>query len=196
MISKISELGKAILKVDAFRIVNYTTPEGRTSPYFLDLARIISFPNALSLALECMNFESSRIEKSESFDYFCGVPVAGLILGALLAHEKHKPLVYPTRESNYRLKGILNPGSQVLVIDDVSETGQSLEYAVQSVRANGGLVSSALTLVDRSESAAASLAKSGVKLYSFTTVSELVAKLKENLALPEKEDELLETKPR
>ncbi|MGH2638819.1 MAG: orotate phosphoribosyltransferase, partial [Rhabdochlamydiaceae bacterium] len=177
------DLGKSILKTGAFRIGNFTTPDGKTSPYFIDLGRIISFPDVMSLALECLDFEFSEIN-NENFDCFCGVPIPGLIFGALLAHRKNKPLVYPTRESNYRLKGILKPGSQVLVIDDVSETGQSIEHATQSVRANGGMASHALTLVDRSESALESLSRSGVKLHSFTTVEELVTKLKENLALP------------
>jgi orotate phosphoribosyltransferase len=187
----ISELGKAFLKSSALRIGDFKTSKGTKTPYYVDLSRVSSFPNIFSLVIECLEYELTAISDKREVDCLCGVPITGLVFSAVIAGKRSKPLVHSPRDQDHRIVGVISPGSNVVVIDDVSETGRSIESAAAAIRANGGVVTDALTLVDRSEDAAKVLEKSEITLNSFTTVRELAKKLKENLALSEEEEDLL-----
>jgi len=141
-----------------------------------------------------LKFEIGKTSSSSyKFDCICGVPVTGLLLSAILSRDMSKPLVYVPKEPGHRLTGFVSPGSEVIIIEDVSETGKSIEYAVNSIRANGGVVSRAISIIDRLEGASEALQKMGVSLESFTTAQELADHLKENMALSEDEIALVES---
>lgn len=188
----ISELGKAFLKTSAFRIGDFKTNKGNKTPYYIDLGRVSSFPNVFSLVTDCLELELDEVSKKSQIDAVCGVPITGLIFGAALVSRVSKPLVHAPLEQDHRIIGLVSPGSNVLIMEDVSETGKTIELASAAVRANGGVVSDALALIDRSESAREDLKKLDIDLHCFTTVGELAKRLKENMALSEEEEEILE----
>jgi orotate phosphoribosyltransferase len=190
----LAELGKAFLKTEALRIGDFTTSAGTRTPFYIDLRRAPSFPNVLSLAVDCLKSKLSEITVSDeiSFECFFGVPITGLIFTSILSRDLEKPLIYSSKEATHRIAGILRPGARVLIVDDVSETGISIENAAQAIRANSGIATDALTLIDRLEGASETLANMGVKLSCFTTTQELAKTLQENLALSDEEIELVE----
>jgi orotate phosphoribosyltransferase len=63
-------------------------------------------------------------------------------------------------------------GRQVLIVDDVTTTGASVLQAVEVARAEGAIVETVLTVVDRLEGATANLAERGVKLVPLTTADQ------------------------
>ena len=188
----LSELGKAFLKTSAFRIGDFKTTKGTKTPYYVDLSRVSSFPNLLSLTVECLEVELATVSKRHTIDALCGIPITGLVFSAILAAKKSIPLIHSPLDQEHKIIGVISPGANVIVIDDVSETGKSLEAAAAAIRANGGIVTDALTLVDRSEDATKDLDNIEIKLHSFTTVHELAKKLRDNMALSEEEEDLLE----
>ncbi len=189
----VNSLAEALLKVGALKIGSFQTSGGKTTPYFIDLKKIASFPEVFDLALSCLRFALKNDLKGGyvEFDYVCGVPTSGLLLATVLAHELRIPLIYPaasSREAVSRiLRGILRPGSKVLVIDDVSETGLSLKTSAQSVQASGGIVRYALTIIDRQEGAEQVLEKLDIKLKHFTTMSEIAQILKDRMAMSDEQ---------
>jgi orotate phosphoribosyltransferase len=78
-----------------------------------------------------------------------------------------------TKESLYqafdpeRERGILDPTSRVVVVDDVLTTGKSIERAVEKIRDRGGNIESIIVLVDRLEGGASRLQK----LYGVPVIS-------------------------
>jgi orotate phosphoribosyltransferase len=188
----ISELGRTFLKTAALRIGDFSTSSGAKTPYYVDLRRVACFPNMFSIVIECMEKELAKISQKNAPDVIGGIPITGLIFASIIARDSSKPLVYSPVDSDQKIIGIISPGANALVIDDVSETGKSIVSAAKAIRANGGLVSDALTLVDRSEGAKKTLGESGIILHAFTTAHELAMNLKENLVLSEQEAELVE----
>jgi orotate phosphoribosyltransferase len=188
----LSELGKAFLKTSAFRIGDFRTAKGTKTPYYVDLSRVSSFSNVFALTIECLEQELDKISTENKVDALCGVPITGLLFSAVVANRESKPLVHSPPDQEQKIIGVISPGANVVVIDDVSETGKSIEQAANAIRANGGVVTDALTLIDRSEEARSKLEKADIKLHSFTTVQELAKKLQDNLALSDEEEALLE----
>jgi orotate phosphoribosyltransferase len=68
-------------------------------------------------------------------------------------------------------------GDRVLLIDDLVTTGRSLRMAAAAIRAEGGVVSDAVVLLDREESGKKKLAEEEVTLHSLLRASEAADKL-------------------
>jgi orotate phosphoribosyltransferase len=77
------------------------------------------------------------------------------------------------------IEGFLEPGSKVIIVDDVATTGTSIISAVDIMRANGGIVEDAVALVDRHEGAEDKLKKMGVRLSAVTGINDIVNTLYE-----------------
>jgi len=74
-----------------------------------------------------------------------------------------------------RVEGSFRRGDRVVVIEDSMTTGGSALNAAAAIRAEGGEVIGALTLVDREEGAREALEAQGIPLIAFTTADELMA---------------------
>ena len=188
----VSELGLTLLKTNALKIGSFETTDGKLTPYFIDLRKIPSIPSALSTATRCLEYAYAERSKSFDSEYVCGIPIPGLILSSILASDRELPLIYPSRLHPNSVIGLLKPGAGVVVIDDVSETGLSIKAAIQAVRASGGVVNHALTLIDRGEGADKILSEVSVMLHHFTTIDELASTLRKNMALSDEQIEALE----
>jgi len=74
-----------------------------------------------------------------------------------------------------RIEGSFQRGDRVVVIEDSMTTGGSALNAAAAIRAEGGEVIGALTLVDREEGAREALEAQRIPLIAFTTAHELKA---------------------
>lgn len=70
------------------------------------------------------------------------------------------------------IEGDLEEGDRVVVVEDVTTTGNSLLKAVEAVEDNGGVVIQALVAVDREEGARENLQKKSIKLEPLVTKSD------------------------
>ena len=75
------------------------------------------------------------------------------------------------------MEGILLPGDRVLLMDDLITSGGSILKAAEAVRAEGGVVTDAVVLLDREENGKENMAKDGIKLHYLLTTSEAAHKL-------------------
>ncbi len=72
-----------------------------------------------------------------------------------------------------RIEGNFASGDRVVVIEDVITSGGSAREAVETVRANGGLVLGILAVVDREQGGRAALEALGFNIVALTTTSQL-----------------------
>jgi len=75
------------------------------------------------------------------------------------------------------VEGIIMPGDSVLLIDDLITTGKSLKKAAAAIRAEGGVVTDVVVLLDREEGGNENLAKQNIRLHCLLRVSEAAEKL-------------------
>jgi orotate phosphoribosyltransferase len=62
-------------------------------------------------------------------------------------------------------------------MDDLITKGGSILKAAEAVRAEGGVVTDAVVLLDREENGASNLAEDGIKLHYLLTTTEVANKL-------------------
>ncbi|MEM0030627.1 MAG: orotate phosphoribosyltransferase [Candidatus Nitrosocaldus sp.] len=174
-----SELAEFLLKSNAIRFGIFKLASGKESTYYIDLRVLPSFPAYFRMAIEAMRDEVEQGIGSDSIDYICSIPSAGIAYASALAYMLEKGLIYVRKEAKDHgtsklLEGYLRHGSRVLILDDVATTGSSLAHAVDVVRSNGGIVEHALVLIDRLEGAGELLSSKGVRLMSVASIEEVV----------------------
>jgi orotate phosphoribosyltransferase len=184
------ELCKILHKTGAIKFGVFKLTSGKISPYYIDLRIIPSFPDAFQEV--CVFYRTLIQEKvgAENFERVAGIPVAGIPFASLVAYQFRKPFLYIRKEEKLhgrrkRIEGILAPGDKILLVDDLVTSGLSLKSAAEALRAEGGVVSDAVVLLDREEGGRENLAKANIRLHSLVRVSEAVNVLYDIGALDE-----------
>lgn len=176
------ELCRILHRIGAIKFGVFKLTSGKVSPYYIDLRIVPSFPDAFN---EICAFYKALIEEdvgTEKFERVAGIPIAGIPFASLVAYQFKKPFLYIRKEEKThgrqrRIEGILAPGDRVLLVDDLITTGLSLKRAIEALRAEGGVVSDAVVLLDREESGRENLADVNVQLHSLVKISEAVGVL-------------------
>ena len=70
------------------------------------------------------------------------------------------------------IEGILKKGDSVVVVEDVTTTGNSLLKAIKAIEENGGNVKRAVVIVDRDEGAIENLKKEGIILEPVLSIND------------------------
>jgi orotate phosphoribosyltransferase len=108
-----------------------------------------------------------------------GVELGGCPLATAVTLAWDLPTLYirkkPKEHGTAKLiEGVVTPGMTVVVVEDVTTTGQSSLFAVQTLQEAGCKVMGVYTVVDREQGGAAVLAQAGVQLRSIFTLRELL----------------------
>ncbi len=171
---RLGELAEGLMKAGALQFGTFSLPGGEDSSYYVDLRGLASYPGTYRLAVDALSELTSK--KAPRADAICGIPLAGLVFASPVAVELGKPLVYTRMEKheNERLvEGEVRPGSNVIVMDDISTSGRTILTAADAVEDEGGKVIAAVVLVDRLEGARERLSKRGITLHAVTDMVEL-----------------------
>lgn len=174
----IKDVGKLLVKSGALKFGTFRLASGKLSSYYIDLRILPSLPGAFRLIINAyLNIIENEI-KDKGFDVIAGIPTAGLTYATVVAYKLEKPLIYVRKEVKEhglekRIEGMISPGSNVLLLDDLITTGDSLISAAESIRAEGGVVDKAVVLIDRMERGRERLTKNGIKLYSLVEIASL-----------------------
>jgi len=137
---------------DALLEGHFILSSGLRSPRYLQCARVLMDPERaerLAAAL-CRKLPQAL---RESVDVVVSPAMGGVIIGHEMGRALGRPAMFLERpEGTFGLRrGFrLDPGTRVLMVEDVVTTGLSSREAIEAVRAAGGVVVAEAALVDRS----------------------------------------------
>ena len=177
-----AEFCRVLLKTRALKFGTFKLTSGKLSPYYVDLRSIPSYPEEFRKTIEVYERLARKAVGLDKFDRISCVPTSGLLFASVLAFNLSKPILYARKEKRThgrerRIEGVMAPGDRVIIVDDLITTGKSLADATEALRAEGGLVTDALALVDREEGGREHLQEIGVRLHAFMRVSEIADRL-------------------
>lgn len=156
----------------------FTWASGWKSPFYCDNRKTLSYPRLRSFVKTelCHAIQENFPEA----DAIAGVATGAIAQGALVADEMGLPFVYVRSKPKDHglenlIEGNLEPGSKVVVVEDLVSTGGSSLKAVEAIRNNGceviGMVASYTYGFPVAEEA---FRKAGVKLVTLTDYDHVV----------------------
>ena len=119
------ELIVGLHALEAVKFGTFTLKSGAESPVYVDLRLLISDPALLRLAAKAYTAELEKLQ----FDRIAGIPMAGLPIGAAVALESGRPMIFPRTSvksygTNRSIEGHFEPGEKALVLDDLISNGR------------------------------------------------------------------------
>src|SRR5665213_551156 len=173
---------RELIRVRSFRLGRFTLASGARSDLYFNLKPTMMCARGAWLSARAF---IDRI-RSEGIDFLGGlemgaVPIIASV--AALSCAEGEPLETFFVRKRIKAHGTgdlvegLAPGEtldgrRVMIADDVATTGGSILVAVDTARAAGALVETALVLVDRQEGARERLREHGVRLLSVFRAAE------------------------
>jgi len=192
----VEEACKLLARIGAVKFGVFKLTSGKTSPYYIDLRLVPSFPDAFKFIRDIYVNMLKEELGLDAFDRIAGVPTSGIPFAAVVAFSLEKPFLYVRKEvkkhgRERRVEGVLRPGDRVVLLDDLITTGKTLSDAARAIRLEGGVVEHAFVLIDREEGGREALSEAGVKLHAFMTVREMAKTLFEMGVIEEEQYELI-----
>ncbi len=158
---------RALLKEQSLMFGEFTLASGKKSNFYFDSKRTTLLPEGAWLAAR----EILRLIRERGIE---ADAIGGLTLGAdpivcpvaALSHAEGRPLRAfivrkETKEhgTGRKIEGQLEPGSRVIIVDDVVTTAGSTLKAIEAAEQAGHTVVAVICLVDREQGGAEALAK-------------------------------------
>ena len=155
---------------DALLQGHFLLSSGRHSEYYLQCARVLmdtERAGRLAIALAAKLPRDLR----QAIDIVVSPAMGGVIIGHEMGRALGKPAIFverPTGTFELRRGFTIDPGTKVLMVEDVVTTGLSSREAMACVTAAGGEVVAEAALVDRSAGSNIDL---GVPFYPLVAIN-------------------------
>jgi len=168
------QLAKALVDTGCFRLGDFVLKSGIHSPFYIDLRRLISRPEALGLAAKAY----ASLALPLRFDRVAGIPAAGLPLATAACLTMQRPMIWPRMPvkehgNGNRVEGDFHSGERILLLDDLITTGESKKEAVTILRSEDLIIEDLIVLIERGKQGRPDMDSIGVRLHAFLHVTEL-----------------------
>lgn len=169
------QLANDLLASRCVRFGEFTLKSGQSSPIYLDLRRLVSYPAILKRIAHAY----AEMLRELEYDRLAGIPYAALPIATAAALELNQPLIYPRREikaygTRATIEGEYHAGETVVVLDDLATTGGTKIETIEKLTDAGLNVRDIVVLIDRGQGARETLARAGYRMRAVTTLSRLL----------------------
>lgn len=176
------------LKFDSFRIKS-----GALSPYYIDLACLLSSPKELCNIVDVAAYEIRNIMAVSRIDKLASIELKGALILPSIACRLNLPCTIVRKEEKaYGVTGRIAgadvaQGDYILFFDDVISEGLSKVEGIKPLEELGAVVKHLMVVVDREQGGRQNLEKLGYKVHALAKVSELVKALLQSKNISEEQ---------
>ena len=182
------------LKFGSFKIKS-----GATSPYYIDLARVLAAPQQLCIIAEVAAQKIKQISATDKIDKLASIELKGALIVPSIACNLNLPCVIVRKDNKtYGVTGRIAgadvvKGDNILFFDDVISEGLSKIEGIKPLEEIGASVRHLLVVVNREHGGKEKLEKLGYKVHSLAKITDIVNSLyREKHISKEQADKVLE----
>lgn len=147
------QLVALLRECDALLEGHFRLTSGLHSPVYLQCARLLMDPARAAKVCAALAPKLARALPGLAIDMTVAPAMGGIVFGYELARQLAVPSLFVERiEGRFALRRgfAIEPGTRVLIAEDVVTTGLSVREAIACVQAHGAEVVGAACLIDRS----------------------------------------------
>lgn len=139
----------------------------------MDMKKAITDPEILSCVAKIIG---DKI-KNEKIDKIAGPALGAVPISTAVSLHSGIPMLMIRKSlkgygTSKRIEGELEEGNKVVVVEDVTTTGDSLLKAIEAISDNGGTISRVFVVVDREEGAKDNLKRKGIILEALVSIND------------------------
>jgi orotate phosphoribosyltransferase len=181
------------------RFGSFTIKSGATSPYYIDLSRILAAPKQLCTIAEVASQKIMQISAIDKIDKIASIELKGALIAPSIACILDLPCVIVRKEEKaYGVTGRIagadvNRGDKILFFDDVISEGISKVEGIKPLQEIGANVKHLLVVVNREHGGKEKLEKLGYQVHALAKITDIVASLENGNHISKKQsDKVLE----
>ena len=193
------KVADALYLSGCLRFGNFTIKSGATSPYYIDLARVLSTPKHLCTIAEAASEKITQIMASDKIDKLASIELKGALIAPSIACNLNIPCIIVRKEEKaYGVTGRIagadvNKGDNILFFDDVISEGLSKVAGIKTLQELGANIKHMLVVVNREHGGKEKLEKLGYKVHALVKITDVVGSLyKEKHISKEQVDKVLD----
>lgn len=175
----------ALYRSGCIKFGTFKIKSGAISPYYIDMARLLSAPKELCLIAEAAADKIKQIMTIEKLDKIASIELKGALIASNIACKVNLPCVIVRKEEKaYGVTGRIAgadvvKGENILFFDDVISEGLSKIEGVKPLKELGANVKHLLVVVNREQGGKENLEKIGFQTHALAKISEIVEVLYE-----------------
>jgi orotate phosphoribosyltransferase len=193
------EVANALYTSGCLKFGSFKIKSGATSPYYIDLARVLSMPKQLCVIAEAASEKINQIMAADKIDKLASIELKGALIAPSIACNLNLPCVIIRKENKaYGVTGRIagadvNKGDRIIFFDDVISEGISKVEGIKPLQELGANVKHLLVVVNREHGGIEKLEKLGYQVHALAKISDIVESLyREKHISKEQSDKVLD----
>jgi orotate phosphoribosyltransferase len=180
------KVAEALYNSGCIKFGSFKIKSGAFSPYYIDMARLLSKPKELCIIAEIAAQKICQIANADSVTKLASIELKGALIVPIIACKVNLPCVIVRKEEkNYGATGRIagtdvEKGDKILFVDDVVSEGLSKIEGINPLQELGAEVKHILVIVNREQSGIEKLENAGYTVHALVKVSEIVISLQKN----------------
>ncbi|MCW4002515.1 MAG: orotate phosphoribosyltransferase [Candidatus Bathyarchaeota archaeon] len=183
MPTNIDKVAEALYLSGCLKFGTFKIKSGATSPYYIDLARVLSAPEHLCTIADVASEKIKQIMTTDKIDKLASIELKGALIVPSIACRLNLPCIIVRKEDKtYGVTGRIagadvTNGDNVLFFDDVISEGLSKVEGIKPLQDLGANVKHLLVVVNREHGGKENLEKLGYHVHALAKMSDIANSL-------------------
>lgn len=193
MSTSTDKIANALFQSQCLRFGSFKIKSGATSPYYIDMARVLSAPKQLDVLAQAAAEKIQEIQKTDPINKLASIELKGALIAPIIAVKLDMPCVIVRKEEKaYGVTGRIAgadvaKGDNVLFFDDVISEGLSKIEGIKPLTELGANVKHMLVVVNREHGGKEKLEALGYKIHALAKITDVVNSLYTNKHISKEE---------